>query len=47
VKHIVFTYLDSVIPDQLAQELEGPFAMQELDFSAAQSMIEALPTWTE
>jgi hypothetical protein len=35
VKHIVFIYLDSVIPDQLAQELEGPFAIQELYFSAA------------
>jgi hypothetical protein len=47
VKHIVFTYLYSVIPDQLTQEFEGPFAIQELDFSAAQGMIEVLPTWTE
>jgi hypothetical protein len=47
VKHIVFIYLDSVISDQLAQEFEGPFAIQELDFSAAQGMIEVLPTCTE
>ncbi len=32
MKHIVFTYLDNVIPDQIAQELEGPFAIQELKF---------------